>query len=119
MFDIIRKLMKNNLAMKVRTVFMGTPQFAVTMLGSLLQSSCQVLAVYTQPDKPAGRGRPVVFPPVKAGPGATNTSYSNRDFEVKRGGGEASQLSARANNCGSLRCYSSPRGAFLAQICLS
>jgi methionyl-tRNA formyltransferase len=65
MFDIIKKLVKNNLAMKVRTVFMGTPQFAVTILESLLQSSCQVLAVYTQPDKPAGRGRPVVFPPVK------------------------------------------------------
>jgi len=51
--------------MKVRTVFMGTPQFAVTILESLLQGSYQVLAVYTQPDKPAGRGRPVVFPPVK------------------------------------------------------
>jgi len=51
--------------MKVRTVFMGTPQLAVTILESLLESSCQVLAVYTQPDKPAGRGRPVVFPPVK------------------------------------------------------
>jgi methionyl-tRNA formyltransferase len=44
---------------------MGTPQFAATILEYLLQSSCQVLAVYTQPDKPAGRGRPVVFPPVK------------------------------------------------------
>jgi methionyl-tRNA formyltransferase len=65
MFDIIKKLIKNRLAMKVRTVFMGTPQFAVTILESLLQSSYQVLAVYTQPDKPAGRGRPVVFPPVK------------------------------------------------------
>jgi methionyl-tRNA formyltransferase len=65
MFDIIKKLVKNNLAMKVRTVFMGTPQFAVTILEALLQSSCQVLAVYTQPDKPAGRRRPVVFPPVK------------------------------------------------------
>jgi len=56
---------KNSFAMKVRTVFMGTPQFAVTTLESLLRGSCQVLAVYTQPDKPAGRGRPVVFPPVK------------------------------------------------------
>jgi methionyl-tRNA formyltransferase len=65
MFDIIKKIIKNNLAMEVRTVFMGTPQFAVTILESLLQSSCQVLVVYTQPDKPAGRGRPVVFPPVK------------------------------------------------------
>ena len=51
--------------MTVRTVFMGTPQFAVTILESLLQSRYQVLAVYTQPDKAAGRGRPVVFPPVK------------------------------------------------------
>ena len=44
---------------------MGTPQFAATILEALLHSSCQVLAVYTQPDKPAGRGRPVVIPPVK------------------------------------------------------
>jgi methionyl-tRNA formyltransferase len=65
MFDIIKKIIKNSLAMKVRTVFMGTPQFAVTILESLLQNSCQVLSVYTQPDKPAGRGRPVVFSPVK------------------------------------------------------
>jgi len=65
MFDIIKKLIKNNLAVKMRTVFMGTPQFAVIILESLLQSSCRLLAVYTQPDKPAGRGRPVVFPPVK------------------------------------------------------
>jgi methionyl-tRNA formyltransferase len=65
MFDIIKKLMKNNFAMEVRTVFMGTPQFAATILEALLRSSCQVLAVYTQPDKPAGRGRPVVSPPVK------------------------------------------------------
>ena len=51
--------------MKVRIIFMGTPQFAVTILESLLQSAYQVLAVYTQPDKPAGRGRPVVLPPAK------------------------------------------------------
>jgi methionyl-tRNA formyltransferase len=51
--------------MKVRTIFMGTPQFAVTILKSLLSSPYQVLAVYTQPDKPAGRGRQVAFPPVK------------------------------------------------------
>jgi methionyl-tRNA formyltransferase len=65
MFDIIKKIIKNNLAMKVRTVFMGTPQFAVTILESLFQGFYQVLAVYTQPDKPAGRGHQVVFPPVK------------------------------------------------------
>jgi methionyl-tRNA formyltransferase len=65
MFDIIKKLMKNSSTMTVRTVFMGTPQFAVTILECLLQSSYQVVAVYTQPDRAAGRGRPVVFPQVK------------------------------------------------------
>ena len=44
---------------------MGTPQFAATILEALLCSSYQVCAVYTQPDKPAGRRHPVVFSPVK------------------------------------------------------
>jgi methionyl-tRNA formyltransferase len=65
MFDIIRKLIKNSSTMTVRTVFMGTPQFAVAILESLLCSACQVLAVYTQPDKSAGRGHHVVSLPVK------------------------------------------------------
>ena len=51
--------------MTVRTVFMGTPQFAATVLESLLRNSYRVVAVYTQPDKAAGRGRPVVSSPVK------------------------------------------------------
>jgi methionyl-tRNA formyltransferase len=65
MFDIIRKLIKNGSTMTIRTVFMGTPLFAVTILESLLGNSYRVVGVYTQPDKPAGRGRPVVFSPVK------------------------------------------------------
>jgi methionyl-tRNA formyltransferase len=65
MIDIIEKLMKNGSTMTVRTVFMGTPQFAATILVCLLQSSYQVVAVYTQPDKAAGRGHPVGFPQVK------------------------------------------------------
>jgi methionyl-tRNA formyltransferase len=51
--------------MNVRIVFMGTPQFAATILESLLQSSYSVLTVYSQPDKPAGRGHKVVIPRVK------------------------------------------------------
>jgi methionyl-tRNA formyltransferase len=65
MFDIIRELMKNTSAMIVRVVFMGTPDFAVATLACLLGSSYQVAAVYTQPDKAAGRGRRVVSSPVK------------------------------------------------------
>jgi len=51
--------------LKLRTVFMGTPEFAATILEALLRSSCQVRAVYTRPDKPAGSGRSVASSPVK------------------------------------------------------
>jgi len=51
--------------MELRTVFMGTPQFAATILESVLRSPCQVVAVYTQADKPAGRGHRVAVSPVK------------------------------------------------------
>ncbi|MGQ9546152.1 MAG: methionyl-tRNA formyltransferase [Dehalococcoidia bacterium] len=67
MFDIIKEFnkIKPDFAMSVRTVFMGTPQFAVPILESLLQSPYEVVAVYTQPDRPAGRGHQVIVPPVK------------------------------------------------------
>lgn len=64
-FDIIGKIAENTFVMEVRTVFMGTPQFAATVLESLLRSSCRLVAVYTRPDRPAGRGHCVVFSPVK------------------------------------------------------
>lgn len=41
----------------LRVVFMGTPEFAVASLGSLLINGHNVVAVVTTPDKPAGRGR--------------------------------------------------------------
>ncbi|MEE9465292.1 MAG: methionyl-tRNA formyltransferase, partial [Candidatus Neomarinimicrobiota bacterium] len=50
----------------MKIVYMGTPDFAVPALQSLHQSSHQVLAVVTGPDKPAGRGRKVLSPPVKS-----------------------------------------------------
>lgn len=47
-------------------VFAGTPEFAVPALQSLLQSRHEVVAVYTQPDRPAGRGRKPQQSPVKS-----------------------------------------------------
>lgn len=44
---------------------MGTPEFAVPSLEHLILNQYQVIAVYTQPDKPAGRGRSLVASPVK------------------------------------------------------
>ncbi|MFZ1388726.1 MAG: methionyl-tRNA formyltransferase [Thiolinea sp.] len=49
----------------LRIVYAGTPEFAVPALQALLASEHQVVAVYTQPDRPAGRGRKLQFSPVK------------------------------------------------------
>jgi len=49
----------------LRIVFMGTPEFAVATLGSLLMNGFNVVAVVTTPDKPAGRGRKTNRSPVK------------------------------------------------------
>jgi len=49
----------------LRIVFMGTPDFAVATLGSLLMNGFNVVGVVTAPDKPAGRGRKITKPPVK------------------------------------------------------
>jgi len=49
----------------MRVVFMGTPEFALPALARLVSGGQEVLAVYTQPDKPAGRGRSLVSSAVK------------------------------------------------------
>jgi methionyl-tRNA formyltransferase len=46
-------------------VFAGTPQFAVPSLKALLAAGHTIRAVYTQPDRPAGRGRTLTASPVK------------------------------------------------------
>lgn len=47
-------------------VFMGTPEFAVPCLQKILDAGYPVTGVFTQPDKPKGRGYKLVPPPVKA-----------------------------------------------------
>lgn len=49
----------------LRIVFMGTPEFAVASLGSLLMNGYNVVGVVTAPDKPAGRGRQITKSEVK------------------------------------------------------
>src|SRR4030067_316125 len=51
--------------MKQRIIFMGTPEFAVPSLEALIHGDYQVVAVYTQPDRRAGRGQQVTSSPVK------------------------------------------------------
>ena len=49
----------------MRIIFMGTPDFAVPCLKALVKSENQVVGVFTQPDKPKGRGYELAPPPVK------------------------------------------------------
>ncbi len=50
----------------MRIVFMGTPEFSVPCLARLLRDGHDVAGVFTQPDKPKGRGNILTPPPVKA-----------------------------------------------------
>lgn len=49
----------------MRIVFMGTPDIAATCLKQLLAEGFDVVGVYTQPDRPKGRGMKLVYSPVK------------------------------------------------------
>ena len=49
----------------MRVVFMGTPDIAATCLKKILADGFDVVGVYTQPDRPKGRGMKMVYSPVK------------------------------------------------------
>lgn len=51
--------------MSLKVIFAGTPHFAVPCLEALLNSSHEIVAVYTQPDRPSGRGRKISASPIK------------------------------------------------------
>jgi methionyl-tRNA formyltransferase len=49
--------LKNGRGRPARVAFMGTPDFSVPTLSALIEAGCDVLVVYTQPPRPAGRGK--------------------------------------------------------------
>lgn len=51
--------------MSLRIIFAGTPEFSVPTLEALINSEHEVVAVYTQPDRPRGRGKKMQFTPIK------------------------------------------------------
>lgn len=51
--------------MSLRIIFAGTPEFSVPTLEALIGSEHEVVAVYTQPDRPRGRGKKMQFTPIK------------------------------------------------------
>lgn len=54
------------MAQGLKIIFAGTPDFAATSLQALLKSEHEIVSVYTQPDRPSGRGRKLTASPVKA-----------------------------------------------------
>lgn len=54
------------LSQSLKIVFAGTPDFAAKHLQALIDSEHQVIATYTQPDRPAGRGKKLMPSPVKS-----------------------------------------------------
>ncbi len=63
--------------MGLRVIFMGTPAFAVPALGALLKSGHEVIAVYSQPPRPKGRGQQVQKSPVQECAEAANVPVFN------------------------------------------
>jgi methionyl-tRNA formyltransferase len=59
-----KRNINNDRIATMRSVFMGSPEFALPVLESL-KNQTQIVGVVTQPDRPAGRGREVFSPPVK------------------------------------------------------
>ncbi len=50
---------------KIRAIFMGTPDYAIPILSSLVSKEVEILSVYTRPDKPRGRGNQASATPIK------------------------------------------------------
>jgi len=57
---------------KTTILFMGTPEFALPSLEELIKNDYPVVAVVTQPDRPRGRGKQLVAPPVKVAAASYN-----------------------------------------------
>ena len=73
----------------LRIVFMGTPDFAVTILKHLVEHSYKVVGVITASDKPAGRGRKLNESAVKKYAQSVNlpllqpTNLKDKDFNIE------------------------------------
>ena len=75
----------------LKVIFAGTPEFAAVALQALIDSRHQVIAAYTQPDRPAGRGRKLTASPVKQ----LALEHNIPVFQPERLKGEAEQQQLR------------------------
>ena len=63
---------------KLRIIFMGTPEFAVGILDTIIKNNYDVAGVITAADKPAGRGQKIKYSAVKNMPWQTTLLYYSR-----------------------------------------
>jgi len=81
--------------MSLKIIFAGTPEFAAAHLNALLKTEHQVIAVYTQPDRPAGRGKKLTASPVKEIALTHNIPvYQPLNFKAEEAQNEFKQLQA-------------------------
>lgn len=79
----------------LKIIFAGTPDFAAAHLQTLLSSRHQVIAVYSQPDRPAGRGKKLTASPVKEVALANNIPvYQPLNFKSDEAKAELAALDA-------------------------
>lgn len=79
----------------LKIIFAGTPEFAAAHLQTLLDSRHQVIAVYSQPDRPAGRGKKLTASPVKEVALANNIPvYQPLNFKSDEAKAELAALNA-------------------------
>ncbi len=77
----------------MRILFMGTPEFAVQSLDSLIKSGHEIICVVTQPDRPKGRGQKLTPSPVKvAAQAAGITVYQPQKIKTPEFVGQLKQL---------------------------
>ncbi|MEZ8863205.1 methionyl-tRNA formyltransferase [Vibrio sp. 10N.247.311.51] len=83
------------MSQSLRIVFAGTPDFAARHLAALLSSEHEVVAVYTQPDRPAGRGKKLTASPVKNIALENNIPvYQPENFKLDEAKQELAELNA-------------------------
>src|SRR5512137_1158958 len=80
----------------MRIVFAGTPEFAATALGAIVDAGLQVVLALTQPDRPAGRGMKLAPSPVKLLALARGIEVATpQSLSLKKGGEAAAAAHAR------------------------
>ena len=80
--------------MGLKAIFLGTPGFAVPSLEAMAAAGFDLLSVYTQPDRPKGRGQSVAMSPVKEA--ALRLNLSVQQPERMRGPEVVGQLKRQA-----------------------